>query len=78
MEQPIVKITDASYGYTRRRVLEDVNLEILPRDFIAMIGPNGGGKTTLLNMIGGIGRPSQGRVLVDDEDNTYIASFGTR
>jgi zinc transport system ATP-binding protein len=47
-----------------RTVLEDVNLEVKEGDFLGLIGPNGGGKTTLLKAILGLMKPSHGRVLV--------------
>jgi zinc transport system ATP-binding protein len=47
-----------------RTVLENVNLEVKERDFLGLIGPNGGGKTTLLKAILGLIKPSRGRVLV--------------
>jgi len=47
-----------------RTVLEDVNLEVREGDFLGMIGPNGGGKTTLLKAILGLLKPSHGKVRV--------------
>ena len=64
MDTPIVEITNVTFGYTPRPVLEDVSLKIMPRDFIAMIGPNGGGKTTLLKLILGLLKPAAGSVRV--------------
>ncbi|MHC1631415.1 MAG: metal ABC transporter ATP-binding protein [Methanotrichaceae archaeon] len=45
-------------------ILEDVNLKINERDFLGLIGPNGGGKSTLLKVILGLIKPSRGRVTV--------------
>lgn len=42
-----------------------VSLEILDKEFVALVGPSGCGKSTLLNMIGGLVRPSEGRVFID-------------
>src|SRR3954463_11591433 len=47
-------------GSERIDVLQDINLEIPPGDFLALMGPSGSGKTTLLNLIGGA-RPPAGR-----------------
>lgn len=45
-------------------VLQDINLEIQPGQFVSFVGPSGCGKTTLLNMIASLIRPDTGRVLV--------------
>ncbi|HEY51521.1 MAG TPA: ABC transporter ATP-binding protein [Dehalococcoidia bacterium] len=45
-------------------VLEDINLSIESKDFLGIIGPNGGGKTTLLKVILGLIKPNRGRVTV--------------
>lgn len=60
MKNPIVEIKNLSFSYNGKKVLENINLDIMPKDFIAMIGPNGGGKTTLLKLILGLIRPDQG------------------
>jgi zinc transport system ATP-binding protein len=64
MSTPIVEIQNVTFTYNRETALEDVNLEILPGDFMAMIGPNGGGKTTLLKLILGLLKPDRGFIRV--------------
>jgi len=49
-------------GYDGEQVLEDVNLSVYEGDFIGLIGPNGGGKTTLLRVLLGLLPPTRGRV----------------
>ena len=49
--KPLIDIHDLSTGYDGHTVLEDVNLSIYADDFIGIIGPNGGGKTTLVRAI---------------------------
>jgi len=61
---PIVQITDVSFAYDTQPVLEHVSLEINPGDFLAIIGPNGGGKSTLLKLILGIITPRNGTLKV--------------
>ncbi len=58
----IVEIKNMSAGYNGQRVLKHVSLSIFDNDFIGIIGPNGGGKTTLLKVILGLLKPSGGRV----------------
>ena len=52
--KPIIEIKNLSAGYDGRTVLHDVNLSIYERDFLGIIGPNGGGKTTLIKCILGV------------------------
>jgi zinc transport system ATP-binding protein len=58
----IVEIKDMTAGYGEETVLEDVSLVIRENDFIGIIGPNGGGKTTLLKVILGVIKPYRGKV----------------
>ncbi len=61
--EPLVEVRDVTFGYGREVVLDRVSLAIQPRDFLAIIGPNGGGKTTLLKAILGLVRPWSGEVI---------------
>ncbi len=54
---------------TQRGILKDINLKIDER-FVAVTGPNGGGKSTLARVIAGIVQPTSGRILLDGEDIT--------
>jgi len=62
MTQPLVKLQNLSAGYNNQPVIRDVNLEIYPEDFIGVIGPNGGGKTTLSKVILGLLPPVSGTI----------------
>jgi iron(III) transport system ATP-binding protein len=55
-----------SYGATE--VLKDVNLDIEPGEFFALLGPSGSGKSTLLRLIAGFNRHSHGELLIDGVD----------
>jgi zinc transport system ATP-binding protein len=59
---PLVEVRDVTFGYGKEVVLDHVSLGIGARDFLAVIGPNGGGKTTLLKAILGLVRPWSGEV----------------
>ena len=63
-DAPAILITDLWFSYDGYPVLEDVNLSIPQGDFVSVIGPNGGGKTTLLKLMLGLLRPSRGEVQV--------------
>ncbi len=62
MMKPIIEIKNLSAGYDGRTVLHDVNLSIYERDFLGIIGPNGGGKTTLIKCILGLLKPTGGKL----------------
>jgi branched-chain amino acid transport system ATP-binding protein len=50
--------------------VEDVSIDIPEHSIVSLIGPNGAGKTTLFNMLTGLYRPTQGRILLGDRDIT--------
>lgn len=58
----IIETKNLSAGYDNRPVLRDINLTIYERDFLGIIGPNGGGKTTLIKCILGLLKPSKGEI----------------
>lgn len=61
----IVEINACDFSFEKEAVLKDVNISIPHGDFVAIIGPNGGGKTTLLKLILGLLKPTNGHILVD-------------
>jgi zinc transport system ATP-binding protein len=64
MNSPIVQIDDLYFYYNGQEVLTDINLTVNKGDFVSIIGPNGGGKTTLLKLILGLLTPSRGTVKI--------------
>lgn len=63
MVEPVLSVRDVTFGYNSEVVLDRVSLDIEPCDFLAVIGPNGGGKTTLLKVILGLLKPWSGEVI---------------
>jgi ABC-type nitrate/sulfonate/bicarbonate transport system ATPase subunit len=57
-------------GPGRLEVLDGVDLDVAPGEFVSVIGPSGCGKSTLFNVVAGLEPPDGGRVLVDGEDAT--------
>lgn len=59
-------------GNTRKEILKNISLKIDDR-FVAITGPNGGGKSTLAKIIAGINKPTSGKILLDGEDITDLS-----
>ena len=62
MMQPIIKIQHVTAGYEDKIALKDVSLTVYDHDFLGIIGPNGGGKTTLVRVILGLMKPMSGEL----------------
>ncbi|MGA1874491.1 MAG: metal ABC transporter ATP-binding protein [bacterium] len=63
-DEEIVRLKGIWARYNGLTILENINLSIKQRDFLGLIGPNGGGKTTLLKIILGLIKPARGEVRV--------------
>jgi zinc transport system ATP-binding protein len=64
MPAPIIELDHVWFSFNGQPVLQDVSLRVPPGDFLVVIGPNGGGKTTLLRLMLGLLEPTAGRVRV--------------
>ena len=67
-----VEVADLSKNYGPVRALKSVSFSIESGQYYALLGPSGGGKTTLLRLIGGFLRPSAGRVYLHGEDVSHL------
>ena len=61
--------------YGKRRVVNQVSLEVRQGEIVGLLGPNGAGKTTTFYMITGLIRPSAGRLYLDDRDLTRLPMY---
>jgi zinc transport system ATP-binding protein len=63
-ELRIIEVHDLWFSFNGVQVLQNVNLEVKLGDFLALIGPNGGGKTTLLKLMLGLLKPARGNIRI--------------
>lgn len=61
----IIEVQNLDFAYSGEVVLRNVSLSIQEKDFVGIIGPNGGGKTTLLKLLLGLLTPANGTILID-------------
>ena len=73
MDTPVIEIQDLWFSYNGRPVLKDINLKLPGGGFTAMIGPNGGGKTTLMKLMLGLIKPDKGVVKVFGQPPSQVA-----
>ncbi len=62
LDEPIVSMKDITYAYENKTVLNHINFEIPAGSFMGLVGPNGGGKTTLVKLILGLLKPDHGNI----------------
>jgi putative ABC transport system ATP-binding protein len=78
-DQNVVRTRDVKkvfkMGSVTVEALKGVNLEIKRGEYISIMGPSGSGKTTLFNMIGGLDKPSEGKVYIDEVDVAQLDAY---
>jgi len=57
------------------KALDGVNLKVRRGEYLSIVGPSGAGKTTLFNLIGGLDRPTRGRVIIDEVDISQLDAY---
>ncbi len=76
----VVELVDVVKEYQLGRVvvraLDSISLRVLRGEFLAVTGPSGSGKSTLIHLIGGLDRPTSGRVIVDGRDISRMSEDG--
>lgn len=84
MSTPSLSVTEGQSGlvvrhlrksYKKRVVIRDVSLEVRRGEVVALLGPNGSGKTTSFYAIAGLVNPEGGQVLIDGQDVTYLPMY---
>jgi zinc transport system ATP-binding protein len=64
MKTTVVEVKNISFKYEDQMILDGINLSVQSNDFLGIIGPNGGGKTTLLKIMLGLLAPSHGEIKI--------------
>lgn len=72
MKPVAVAIENVALHFGATQVLRDINLNVEPGEFFALLGPSGSGKSTLLRLIAGFNRNQAGRVLIDGHDVSAV------
>jgi len=74
----LIEITNLTHIFSKHIALKDINLTIPHSTFVSIVGPNGGGKTTLLKCMLGLIQPTYGTVLIDGQvpKKTPASKFG--
>jgi zinc/manganese transport system ATP-binding protein len=70
---PLVEVSEVSHAYGRTPALQNVSLKIWPGQFMAIVGPNGGGKTTLLRTILGMAPVAAGKILLRGRERAAVS-----
>ena len=74
----LIQVRDLDKTYRRAgediHVLQGLNLDVAPGEFIAFMGPSGSGKTTLLNLLGGLDVPTRGSITVAGDEITHMSA----
>lgn len=77
-QSSLIQVRDLDKTYRRGGedidVLQGLNLDVSPGEFVAFMGPSGSGKTTLLNLLGGLDVPSRGSITVAGDEITHMSS----
>jgi len=77
--EPVIELDQVNKTYKMDDVevqaLSNVNIRIMKKEFVSIMGPSGSGKSTLLNMIGALDRPTSGKVLIDGTDLSKLSEI---
>ena len=70
-----IDLKNVSFSYEEKPVLDNISFDVYDRDIITVVGPNGGGKTTLLKLILGLLKPDSGIIRVNGKRPGYVPQF---
>lgn len=73
----IIEVKNISFSYGKELILKDINLDIHEGDYLGIVGPNGGGKTTLIKLILKLLKPKSGNIIVNVPVIGYVSQNTT-
>jgi cell division transport system ATP-binding protein len=68
----VILFDSVTKQFGQRTVLDEINLEIKPGEFVSIVGPSGAGKTTLIKLLLGAEHPTEGAIYVNDQNISFI------
>ena len=71
----VLRARSLSKSFRRRKVVDNVSLEVHEGEVVGLLGPNGAGKTTTFHMVVGLTRPDEGSVYLNDQDITLLPMY---
>ena len=72
----MLQASSLSFSYGKKRILQDVSLELRPREVVGIVGPNGAGKSTLIKLLTKLLVPSSGTITLNDQDVQKLGRLG--
>lgn len=76
MEDCLLKATNLSKSYFKKKALDDFNIEVKKGSILGLLGPNGSGKSTFIKIVAGILKKSSGEILIDNQEpSVYTRSI---
>ncbi len=79
IEENIIRTKDLEKAYVMGEVvvkaLRGINVQIRTSEYISIMGPSGSGKSTLFNMVGGLDKPTNGKVYIDEVDMAQLDAY---
>jgi ABC-2 type transport system ATP-binding protein len=66
-QQPIVELKNLSKTIGKKKIIDNLNLQLFPGQITGFLGPNGAGKTTTIRMMAGLMKPTSGEVVVEGQ-----------
>ena len=72
MEKVIVRVENMCQSYGKKKVIDDISIDVYEGEFLTILGPSGCGKTTILRAISGLDFIQSGKIMIDGVDVTYL------